>query len=160
MLELVVVMIIVAILMAIAVSSFGGAKKSSAFKAGSSAAASYAEAVEAYMADNGQVPPAIGSAAWPSGGADLLAGPRDVMLQGPDGRPKPYLAKGVPEAVQNGTVSFGASPASTAQASVAYAVSGSTYTLTVTSTRPGDGAPLKCVVTNGASMPAGARRCG
>jgi prepilin-type N-terminal cleavage/methylation domain-containing protein len=148
--ELIVVVFIVLALIAIAMFAFRGSKRAAHFKTASAAAAQYSNAIEAYMADNGQTPPAVGSASWPS----ATAGPVDVMVGGPGG--KPYMAS-IPEAVSDGLVSFG-SPSADAKASITYTVTGRTYQLVVNLVPAGD-PTQRCAITNGPSLPSGMTRC-
>lgn len=157
MLEVVVVMTIIAILLGAMVSTFRGSKRSAHFKLASAAAASYADGIEAYMADNGQVPPVLGGAEWPA--ATMKRGPVNLMLL-QNGQPRPYLARS-PEAVEDGIVGIGASPAGGAavRAFITYSVSGAQYSLLVETTATGSDPVLRCVVTNAAQTPAGVQRC-
>lgn len=167
--EIMVVMLILAVLLGLVISSFRGARHTTAYRTAQSAATSYAEAIEAYMADNGQVPPKmkVGSAAWPATPRSVrIGGPRDVMM-----RDKRYLPRAAPEAVGDGIVDLvPASPAmpvqAGAQAKITYSIlaepgsaNASVYRLHVqTLPRPGE-QTLQCVVTNGRTLPAGVPRC-
>jgi prepilin-type N-terminal cleavage/methylation domain-containing protein len=148
-LELIVVLVIVAILLAIAVGSFRGTKRTTHFKSAQSAATSYAEAVEAYMQDNGQRVPKPGGAEWP----ELANGPVNSMLK-PSARGYNYMPHKGPEAVQGGSVAFvsgslsTAKPGITPQATIQYTGSGSAYTFTVRATGSSSDTVLECVVTN------------
>lgn len=92
--EMLVVMIIIAILMAIAVPSFLGAKGSARLKEGATYAATYQRAVASYMADNGNRVP-VGAAQMPADGS----GPRNLLN-------KPYMREGIPDGVKKTTVQF------------------------------------------------------
>lgn len=150
-----IVMFIIGILISLAAISFNSSKKSAQFKTAAGAAAAYSGAIEAYMADNGQTPPGLGSAAWPT----AVNGPVDAMVVAPGGGPKPYLSK-IPEAVNDGVVSIGTGTAATggSRAMITYRVVGRTYELLVNMS-PADPA-RRCAITNGATMPAGYTRCG
>lgn len=162
--EILAVLAIICVLMAIAISSFTGTKRTGHYKVATAAAVTYADAIEAYMADNGQVPPTLGSAVWPSGSKkQRIAGPLNLMLVDPSGKPRRYMKQAAPEAFTNGSVDFGAnkaSAASTAQVYITYQVVGAEYRLLVeTLPRSTDAPVLKCIVTNSASLPAGIERC-
>lgn len=158
--ELAIVALIIAILLAMSVSMFRGSKRQTQHKAAQAAATTYAEAIEAYMADNGQVAPVMGSAAWPAATREQrIGGPVDSMLlQG--GKPKPYLPRAAPEAVADGLVDLVAGSAAASagtQAVIRYSSSGGTYTLRVEMSAGSDKPP--CVVTNAPAPPAGVSRC-
>ncbi|MCB0878810.1 MAG: hypothetical protein KDC46_07500 [Thermoleophilia bacterium] len=164
-LEIVVVIVVIAILLAAAMSSFRGAKRTTYYQSATAAAFAYADAIEAYMADNGQVPPEIGSNAWPSSSrADLIAGPVNVMLQDPTThQPRHYAKASSLEKVGDGLVDFGTASSSavpTAAAYITYSTSGGTYQLLVETLPKASGDEvLRCVVTNGATVPSGVKRC-
>ncbi|MBC7644368.1 MAG: prepilin-type N-terminal cleavage/methylation domain-containing protein [Thermoleophilia bacterium] len=154
--ELLVVLVIIAILMAVAVMSFTGAKKTSYHRNAIAAAESYRDAVDAYMADNGNVAPALGSAAWSA----ASAGPVDALVQN-----KPYI-RTTPEAISDGNVSIGAPGGRAApgtRAFIAYTSSGSTYSFRVSAVAVGTSTPLAtgpaCVITNAAMPAGGAKAC-
>jgi type II secretory pathway pseudopilin PulG len=158
----VIVVAIMVIILSIATLKFTGAKRATNFRVAASAAISYADAVEAYMADNGQVPPAIGGPGWPAGSRDdRIRGPVNAMLV-EGGRPKPYM-KGVPEPVGDGVVDMGTSRGSAApdsRAYVTYTVTGNEYRFLVETIPVDSGDPvLRCVVSNAAATPAGVDRC-
>lgn len=161
--ELMVVVLIVLVLMAIAISSFRGTKRTNQYRAAQAAASSYAEAIEAYMTDNGQRPPAMGAPEWPIGSrAQKVGGPVDQLLKAPSGGPRRYMPRAAPEAVSDGLVDLirpGESPAARAQAWITYSVSGSTYVLRVTARAIGSEPALECGVTNGTALPTGLKRC-
>lgn len=159
--EIIVVLLIILVLTAIAISTFRSTKRTTQFKSAQAAAATYAEAIEAYMQDNGQTPPPLGGAAWPTTPrAALIGGPRDAMLRNPDGSAKRYMPRAAPEAVSDGLVDFvrpGVAPSPAARATITYTMAGGTYTLHVrTVPVPGE-AILQCVVTNAPSPPV--QRC-
>ncbi len=159
--EMMVVLLIVVVLIALAVSSMRGAKRTGLFRASQAAAHSYAEAVESYMADNGQTPPVLGGPDWPAEPWTVrIGGPRDPMLQN-----KRYLSSAAPEAVSDGRVDLisatgaGSTPIPEAQATITYARTPSNYTFTVR-TLGESGAPvLSCVITNSTTIPSGSQRC-
>lgn len=159
--EVMVVVLIIMIMAAIGLTSLRGSKHAAAFRAASAAAASYSDAVEAYMADNGQTPPAIGTTSWPaSPRTRLLGGPVDVLLLDGSGSPRRYMPQSVPDAVDSGLVDFspaGAPVTGSPRARITYAVSGATYVLEVETV---DSPVLRCVITNGATLPPGRKRCG
>lgn len=161
MIELGIVMFIIAIMIAMSVIMFRGAKRTTQYKTAQAAATTYAEAIEAYMADNGQQAPTMGSAAWPAASREQrIGGPVDSMLlQG--GQPKRYMPRAAPEAVSDGLVDLvagGGAPAGGAPAVIRYTSAGGTYTLRVEMSTPSSKTPV-CVVTNAASPPAGVQRC-
>jgi hypothetical protein len=72
------------------------------------------------------------------------------------------MPRAAPEAVSDGLVDVlraGESPNARAQAWITYSVSGSNYSLLVTARQKGSDPMLQCVVTNGATLPAGVKRC-
>ncbi len=162
--EMVVVVLIMALLMSFIVMKMTGAKRTTHYRVATSAAIAYAEAVESYMADNGQVPPALGSEGWPTTTRDdLVRGPVNTMLV-ESGKAKPYASKGMPEPVNDGLVDIGSSKSSAvadARAFITYTIVGDEYSFLV-ETIPNDPseAVLSCVVTNSATPPAGVQRCG
>ena len=155
--EILVVLTIIGILMAIVLMSFTGAKRTSYHRSAVATAEMYRDAVDGYMADNGNTVPQIGTPAWPVSNR----GPIDVLLQS-----KPYLKTVPPEAITDGNVSFGppGGPATAStQAYIAYAAAGATYTFRVYATQSGTATPVPtgpdCVITNAATLPAGAKAC-
>jgi type II secretory pathway pseudopilin PulG len=158
--ELVIVLLLLAIMMAMLISTFGGSKRAASHKLAAGAASNYAEAIESYMADNGQSPPTIGSAAWPaSPNAQLLRGPVDILLRGPGGGGKPYLPS-VPDAVDTGRVQFlgpGQTSSSPASPTITYSVNGPYYELRVRT--PGN-TVRECIITNAPTPPGGVPKCG
>ena len=163
MVEIMAVVLIVLVLTTIAISSFRGTKRTTHYKVAQAAAHSYAEAIESYMADNGQRPPAMGGTEWPTGTrAQKIGGPVDVLLKTPSGGPKRYMPRAAPEAVGDGLVDMlrtGETPSAKAQAWITYSVSGSNYVLLVTARQTGGDPMLQCGVTNGATLPSGVKRC-
>jgi prepilin-type N-terminal cleavage/methylation domain-containing protein len=159
--EIGVVMLIIAIMIAMSVIHFRGAKRATQYKTAQAAATTYAEAIEAYMADNGQQAPVMGSAAWPTGSReDRIGGPVDSMLL-EGGKPKRYMPRAAPEAVSDGMVDLvaaGGSPAGSAPAVIRYTSAGGTYTLRVEMTEGADSTP-PCVVTNAPNPPSGVQKC-
>lgn len=154
--EILVVLVIGLILAGLLMHSFRGSKKTTWHKAAVASASAYGEAIEAYMADNGQRAPDLPSPQWPS----AKAGPVDPMLLRA-GSPRPYLPKGVPEPVGDGVVGIGPATASlptNVRAYIGYSNLGNgQYQLRVQST--GDGPALDCVITNAVSPPP-VKRCG
>lgn len=145
--EIIIVVAIIAILMAVVVSMHGP-KRTVNFKAAQGAAQTYGDAVEAFMADNGQTPPVVNSAAWPT---DVTKGPVDAMQKN-----KRYM-RSVPEPVSDKRVQFVAGPmpagsAITGTAAVAYTVaktpSGVKWYLHVRTHQASGEPALECVVTN------------
>jgi prepilin-type N-terminal cleavage/methylation domain-containing protein len=134
--ELVVVMLIVCILLGGAILSVRSARANSHRAAAVAVAGAYQRAIEQYASEHGELyPPAPGSGPnWPS---PAEQGPVDATAGGRGGR---YLTS-VPEAVQDGTVSFGGGGGS--RASVTYERAGSSYRLVV---RWGDGDQRACVL--------------
>lgn len=93
--ELLIVMLIIGIILATLISTFRGSKKATYAKAGQVSAFNYQDAVEAYMADNGQRAPVMGEEReWPV----IDAGPIDPQFTN-----KPYM-RTVPEHVKGGMV--------------------------------------------------------
>lgn len=161
--EIMVVLMVVLVLVGLALMSGRGAKKAATFRLAQAAATTYAEAIEAYMADNGQVPPAMTGVAWPATPRDVrIGGPRDLMLKASDGSPKRYMPRAAPEAVSDGVVDLvpnGGAPIPGARAVISYSVVGSSYQLRVrTLPAPGE-ATMQCVVTNAPALPQGYARC-
>lgn len=161
--EIVVVLMILAVIIGLFATTFTGSKRTTDFKLAQGAASSYAEAIESYMADNGQTPPAVGSPAWAATPRDrFLRGPVDVLLRGGDGQPRPYL-RSVPEPITNDRIDLfasGGSPASTARASIEYSTNGASYLLLVRTIALSSGDPvLECAFTNAPAPPAGVQRC-
>lgn len=160
--ELVVVLLIIAIVLGLLITTFRGSKRTSSYKVAQAAASNYVDAIEAYMADNGQTPPTVGSTAWPATPrSEFLRGPVDALLRTPNGTAKPYL-RTVPEAVSSGRVDFlttGAVPAPNAQATITYSTTASAYTLLVRAIAISDEPPLVCAFTNAPTLPAGTERC-
>lgn len=159
--EMSVVVLIIAIMIAMSMMYFGGAKRTTQYKTAQAAATTYAEAIEAYMADNGQQAPVMGQAAWPTASRDdRIAGPVDaMMLQG--SKAKRYMPRAAPEAVSDGLVDIvagSAAPSGAPAAVIRYTSSGGTYTLRVELTSPVGETP-PCVVTNAPAPPAGVQRC-
>jgi prepilin-type N-terminal cleavage/methylation domain-containing protein len=139
--EIIVVIIIMLVLMGLMVTKFQSSREATYRKAAIAVALSYKDAIDAYMADNGQKPPRIGQAEWPN----TTRGPVDRMLRGPSGGFQAYM-KSVPEQVSDGLVSFQGSP-TTARADVSYRTSGpGQYTLTVT---PKANPSRRCDIGNG-----------
>lgn len=163
--EIIVVLAIIAILLAIVSTQFRGSKRAAHYKVATSTAIGYADAIEAYMADNGQTPPVLGSTVWPNTSrAQRLGGPLNLMLVDSKGQPRRYMKLKVPEAIQSGVVDFGtnkATAAANASAYITYQIVGAEYRLLVETLPRGSGsAPMKCVITNGTALPAGYKRCG
>jgi prepilin-type N-terminal cleavage/methylation domain-containing protein len=162
--EMLVVLLIIAILMAAMLYAFRGSKQTTYYKAAIAAAQSYSDGIEAFMADNGQTPPRLGTTDWPNANrAKRVAGPVNSMLvDAATHQPKTYMRAGSLDAIQNGTVDFGTSKASapaTARAYITYQVVGSDYRLVVETLPSSGGKILQCVVTNAASLPTGMKRC-
>ena len=158
--ELSSVVFIIAILMVMSLTMFRSSKRATQHKTAQAAATTYAEAIEAYMADNGQQAPTIGSAAWPAGSRDQrIAGPVDAMML-QNGAPKRYMPRAAPEAVSDGLVDLVAgsgAPTGSPAAVIRYSSAGGRYTLQVEMVEAGSTPP--CVVTNNPSPPAGVARC-
>lgn len=145
--ELVVVMVIVAILMAIAVPSFRGGRKATDHKALVAAAQSYREAIEAFRLDHGGRVP-FQTADWSN---TVGLGPVDDLTT------KPYMRAGVPDVVASGKVAIagmGAGQSSTSGLGIRYravAAAGGArtgYELLVTDTNYDSGTSAMCVITN------------
>ncbi|MCW2950080.1 MAG: hypothetical protein JWN41_1093, partial [Thermoleophilia bacterium] len=105
--EILVVMVISAILMAIAVTTLMHMRRETTRKRGANAARVYAEAVRAFQLDHDGRPPnpatvasATKAAEWPASAA--TAGPLDTMhveMKGPVQTGTPYIRGGAPETV-------------------------------------------------------------
>lgn len=148
--EILIVMLIMAIMMGFAVSKFSGAKTTAQRKAGISVALQYKDAIDAFMADNGQQPPAIG--VWNEWPAPVTRGPVDRLLRAPGGGAGfARYVKNIPEPVSDGLVSFQGS-ASSAPVQVTYngAVGPGRYTLTVVTPKLPSST---CVISNGQLTP-------
>lgn len=163
--EIVAVVVVILVLLSIGVLAFRGAKRTTQYKAAASAAYTYADAIEAYMADNGQVPPALGSPEWPAGTREArVNGPINLMVRDPaTNKPKRYARAAALEKVLDGLVDFGPNKAGAppgAAAYITYSVSGGSYTLLVETlpVSPGE-AVQTCVVTNATALPSGTMRC-
>lgn len=117
--EILVVLVIIAVLMAITIPMFRSARHASQLKGAVSAAQSYKQGVSAFMLDHGNRVPRVGNvvAGVPDWSTDVSRGPLDRY-----GRP--YIKAGAPESVQDGLVTFaaGATPANNATNSNRYAV--------------------------------------
>jgi prepilin-type N-terminal cleavage/methylation domain-containing protein len=90
--EIIVVLVIVAILMAIILPSFGGAKHTSDHQMLVTAAQDYADAVESFRLDHDGLVPQT-SADWPADAARAVLGPVDSITG------KPYMHRGAPTGV-------------------------------------------------------------
>jgi type II secretory pathway pseudopilin PulG len=162
---MVVVLAIIGILMAIVLTQFHGSKRAANYRVATAAAVTYGDAIEAYMADNGQVPPVLGSTAWPSTSrAQRIGGPLNRMLVDASNKPRRYMKLAAPEEVQSGIVDFGTDKSSArpnASAYITYQIVNAEYRLLVeTLPRGTNDEVLKCVVTNGTTLPSGYQRCG
>lgn len=180
--EITVVLVIIAILMAIVTLSFRGSKRATYYRAAVASASIYGEAVEAYMADNAQVAPVIGKvepgdtqAVWPDDAKQVIAGPRDrlLVMSPQDPRWRPYMTKGAPEPVQTGLVAFGPlspddqlssirSRHPQARAYISYSVddgNASIYRIKVTTLDLDSEEPMRCTITNAAELDEGWKRC-
>lgn len=158
MVEILVVLLIMGIIMAMIISTFRGTKKSTFSKTAQATAFSYQEAVDAYMADNGQRAPVVGSPAWPV--ADR--GPVDPMFSN-----KPYMRQ-VPEHVSGGLVDFKTDREQVmrgAQAVIEYKIDPTnpalyTFKLWVIQGEANSGEPqLECVVTNRGQLEPSEKKC-
>lgn len=154
--ELIVALLIIAILLGLAITQLRGSKQTTYFKTASAVALTYSDAIEAYMADNGQRVPRPGVAGeWPN----VKQGPVDALRLAPGGGKRPYL-RSVPEPVSSGLVRvFGSSGTGSPRATVTLQTPGGaasgTYRLVVSTTT----APiLRCVVSNRA-LRAGDKAC-
>lgn len=145
--------------------TFRGSKTATYFKSGTAVAASYADAIEAYMADNGQRFPMPGSEAWPTNNErSFNQGPRDPMRTLSDGRTlRPYM-RSIPEAVSGGSVQIiapGQTPKQSAQ--VAIDIMGNAnsaeYKLRVRTLRGDEASRMVCVYTNSGQLEQGETRC-
>lgn len=150
--EILVALLIMMILLGMIVTTFKGSKEATYFRVGIAAGGVYADAVEAFMADNGQVAPLIGSSDWP----DARRGPVDAMLNG-----RPYM-RTIPDPVQSGLavlLTNGSSPAGSQVALdyITYPTSPSDFTIRVRTLHVQK--DMTCVITNRASLGAGEKRC-
>ncbi|MBC7644135.1 MAG: type II secretion system protein [Thermoleophilia bacterium] len=166
--EVLIVMVILAILMAVAIPAYNSAKRAARYKDAVAAASSYRQAISSFQLDNGNlVPLASIPGAWAGGASPDPAGPKNILT-------KYYLRSGAPSEVAHKTLrvygSGGASSVSTgsvptgALASHVAAVqiafpSAITFQLGVW-TRDSSAAPwkLRCVMAN-TVPPAGTTPC-
>ncbi len=150
MVELLVVMVIAAILMAVGIASVHTSRATGRTLGALSTAHAYANAIDLFARDHrGRYPAAPGSADWPTGGKFGAGGGPAADVLG-DRR---YYLRAVPESVQNDSVTF----SSTGPARLSYrqVAGGAGYELTLTV----DGRP-PCVVRGGDAGTASAPECG
>jgi type II secretory pathway pseudopilin PulG len=107
MIELLVVMLIISILLAIAVPTYLGARRSAKERVVVAAAASYRNAIEGFRLDHGTRVPVMGDADdWPI--LNPLDGPARQYERGPvDQFGKPYMRNAAPEALTTGIAALG-----------------------------------------------------
>lgn len=156
--ELIVVGLIIAILLGVIISTFRGSKKATYAKAGQVSAYAYQDAVEAYMADNGQRAPHIGDKTqWH---VDADRGPIDPQFSN-----KTYM-RTIPEQVRAGMVDLvvkGEKNNPSAQAIIEYTAEDGApglYSFHVWVAQGDDGVRhLQCVLTNRAQLQPGEKRC-
>lgn len=158
--ELLVVLLILGILLGMIISTFRGPKRAVYYKSAISATFLYADAVEAYMADNGQRAPSMLDTSWARHakyGYDR--GPQDLMLV------NTFYMRQVPELVQDGAIDLvpqGQAPNKDSQFKIEYSATPATgqYTFRVSPVVPEkDSKQLTCVVTNRPATTQGERRC-
>jgi prepilin-type N-terminal cleavage/methylation domain-containing protein len=154
--EMLVVILIIAIILAMLISTFRGTKKTTFSKTAQATAFAYQQAIDAYMADNGQRAPVVGQTEWPV----QDRGPVDPMFSS-----KPYM-KSTPEHVSGGMVDFKTPNQQidyNAEAVVNYIIDPSNpglYTLEVWVLQGSDGSKqLDCIVTNRGQLKPGERKC-
>lgn len=156
--EIIVVVIIILLLGSIAMLTTRSTKAAARMKAATAAATSYGEAIESYMADNGQTPPALGTAAWPTATpTQRRAGPLDPLMA----PPKPYISH-APEAVSDGIVDIGANRSiadPNTRIFITYTTTATGYRLQVDQIGPDADPKASCVVTNITPLPSGQRAC-
>lgn len=152
--EILVVMVIVAILMALAVWGIAGSRASGRWVGATTAAQAYADAADDFARDhNGRYPAGPGSGDWPSSPAsELIRGPRAAAL----GTRGTYLRR-VPESIQDRSITIGSTPSSMLR-----------YVQMADGGTPGSGYRIEirvlgrpaCAVYGGQSAPVpGLRRC-
>lgn len=152
--EILVVIAIVGILMAGAIWKLAGPRNATYFKSGVASANEYADAVEAYMADNGQRPPQLGGVEWPM--ATRERGPLNMLMKDQAGAVgRPYL-RSVPEQVASGLIEVGADDGDgdDPRVRIEYESDDQTYTIRVSLV---DDPSMSCVVTNATTAVGG--RC-
>lgn len=142
--ELIVVMFIVLVLMTIALYSIGSARSSGRHMSAVAAAQSYADAADRFAREHKGRYPAAPGQSGPAGvdweaGANAQKGPKSDVL----GQLKYYL-RGVPEAIQDGSVTFGA--AGPARLDYQQTGGGSGYVIVVTIQ-----GSTPCVINGGAA---------